>query len=385
MFMDFFVEDFGWSRTYVSSLYAAATLLSGCLMFFVGRIVDSAGAKTVAIVAAAILGIACLLLSFVFSPLVLFGGFFLARFSGKGALELSASTLAPMWFIKRRALTIMLVTLGGAAGGFAFPLLNNYLISTFGWRQAFQFLAAGLWLIYIPIAFFFLVGRPEDVGLLPDNATANVNETDDVSEIIDEPAFTQTEALRTAAFWIIAFCVFQASMVGTGVVLHFISIFDGFGYNMTFAAQIMSIRPLVAFVTVVVAGLLLDRIERQNLVLALACLVQVVGYIILAFLNSPQMAFVYAALSGFSGALLILSVNVLKPNLFGRRYLGGILGVLVAVNVIGSAVGPIVFGAAFDLMGGYREVILLCATLPLMAGILSLFLRKPTLPVISTT
>ena len=95
MFMNSFVDEFGWSRTYLSSLYAAATLLAGGLMLFVGRIVDRVGAKWVAIAAAAILGIACVLLSAVISPVMLFGGFFLARFAGKGALDLSASTLAP--------------------------------------------------------------------------------------------------------------------------------------------------------------------------------------------------------------------------------------------------------------------------------------------------
>ncbi len=390
MFMDSFVDEFGWSRTYLSSLYAAATLLAGGLMLFVGRIVDRAGAKWVAIAAAAILGIACVLLSAVISPLMLFGGFFLARFAGKGALDLSASTLAPSWFIKRRALTIMLVSLGGTAGAVIFPLLNTYLINTFGWRQAYQFLAAGLWLIFIPIAFFFLISRPEDIGLSPDararsrTATSKQPAEDDSSAIEiaadDEVSFTQGQAMRTAAFWIIAFCVFQASLVGTGVILHFISIFDEVGFDMAFAAKMMSIKPLVAFVTVVLAGLSLDRIRHQNYVLALACLGQVAGYVLLAFLNSPAMALVYAVLTGISASLFGLSIGVLKPNIFGRRYLGGILGVMVAINVVGSAIGPVVFGAAFDIVGGYREVILISALLPLTAGVLSLMLRKPQLP-----
>ena len=49
----------------------------------------------------------------------------------------------------------------------------------------------------------------------------------------------------------------------------------------------------------------------------------------------------------------------------------------VAINVIGSAIGPIIFGAAFDLLGGYREAILLSALLPLAAGLMSLRLRRP--------
>jgi len=385
MFMDSFVDEFGWSRTSISSLYSIATLLSGCLMFFVGRIVDRIGAKWVAILAAFLLGSACLLLSIVVSPVVLFAGFFLARFAGKGALELSATTLAPQWFIKRRAFSIMLVGLGGTAGGIVFPLLNAYLINTFGWRQAYLFLMAGLWLIYIPITFFFLISRPEDAGLTPDaNPGASMPlspprpAADSVSRHdVEEPSFTQGQAIRTTAFWIIAFCVFQASLVGTGITLHFVSIFKEIGYDMTFAAQIMSTKPLIGFGTVVLVGLILDRIKQQQYVLAFACLAQASSYLLLAFLNSPNWAFIYAIVTGAASAVLGLSLGVLKPNLFGRRFLGGILGVLVAINVIGSAIGPIIFGAVFDRVGGYREVILASALLPLLAGILSLLLRKP--------
>jgi MFS family permease len=173
--------------------------------------------------------------------------------------------------------------------------------------------------------------------------------------------------------------VFQASLVGTGVTLHFVSVFDNLGYSMVFAAQIMSIKPLVAFITVVLAGLVLDKVKRQHLVLALACFMQAGGFIMLAFLNSVSMAYLYALVSGISGALLGISVGVLKPNLFGRRYLGGILGVIMAINVIGSAIGPIVFGAAFDVFHSYQEIILISISLPLLSAILSLFIRKPVL------
>ena len=396
IFMDSYVVEFGWSRTFISSLFSAATLLSGCLMFFVGRIVDRIGGKWAAILSAAILGAACMLLSFVVSPVMLFMGFFLARFAGKGTLDVSASTLAPQWFIKRRAFAIMLVGLGGTAGGIVFPLLNTYLINTFGWREAYQILAGGLWLVYIPIAVFFLISRPEDAGLHPDHkptprtiTTATDNDakagkddasgnTTTVQTYVDEEVFfTQLQALRTSAFWIIAWSVFQATLVGTGVTLQFVSIFNELGYSMTFAAQIMSVKPLVAFVTIVLAGLVLDKITHQNYVLALACMLQVTGLIMLTFLNSVPMAFIYATVSGISGALLVTSVGVLEPNLFGRRYLGGILGVLMAINVIGSAIGPFIFGAAFDLVHGYQEIILISAILPLIAAVLSLLIRKP--------
>jgi MFS family permease len=375
-FFNSFVEEFGWSRTFVSSLYSGATLLSGFLMFYVGRLVDRIGSKWVAILAAVLLGFACMLTSYVMSPVMLFLGFFLARLAGKGALELSASTMAPQWFISRRALAIMLVGLGGTAGGIIFPLLLSYLITTHGWRPAYRLLAAGLWLIYVPIALVFLIARPEDVGLAPDNRAQPLKDEPAAVEP-EEPALDRSQAVRTAAFWIVTLCIFQNSLVGTGVVLHFVSMFETQGLTMVFAAQILGIKTLVSLITTILAGLVLDRFRRHQYVLAFACLLQVAGYLLLAFLQDSNMAVLYALLGGISNGLLFLSIGVLVPNLFGRRFLGGIYGVQVALNVIGSAIGPVLFGAAFDWVQGYTAVIIFSSLLPLVSGVLCLFIRKP--------
>ena len=91
------------------------------------------------------------------------------------------------------------------------------------------------------------------------------------------------------------------------------------------------------------------------------------------------MAYLYAIVGGTAGGIAIICIGVLTPDLFGRRYLGDILGVTAALNVVGSAIGPIIFGAAFDLLQGYREIIILSFILPLLAGILSLFVRQPVM------
>ena len=377
LFMNSFIETFGWSRTFVSSLYSTATLASGVLMFLIGRLIDRVGSKAVAILSAIVLGTACMLLSFVMSPVMLFAGFFLARLSGKGALDLTSRTFAPQWFLSRRALAVMLVGLGGALGGMIFPLLNNYLIVTFGWRIAYRILAGGLWILYVPIALLLLIGRPEDVGMSPHRKLALSGDAASNASDIEEPAFKQAQAIRTSAFWILTFVVFQSSLVGTGVILHFVSILETGGFNMTFAATIMGIKPLVAVITTVLAGLVLDRIRRHHVVLAVTCFMQVAAFMMLAFLRSAAMAYLYAILGGMASGVAIICIGVLKPDLFGRRYLGGILGVTAALNVVGSAIGPIIFGAAFDGLGGYREIIILSSLLPLLAGVLCLFVRKP--------
>ncbi len=377
LFINFFIETFDWSRTFVSSLYSAATLAAGILMFLIGRLIDRIGSKAVAVLSALVLGTACMLLSFVVSPVMLFTGFFLARLSGKGALDLTSKTFAPQWFLSRRALAVMLVGLGGSLGGMVFPLVNNYLIVTYGWRIAYRILAGGLWVLYVPVMLLLMINRPEDVGLKPHGKLPLHEKNDGKETSVSEPAFRQAQAVRTSAFWILTFVVFQSSMVGTGVILHFVSILGMGGFTMGFAAGVMGLKTLVSVLTAVLAGLVLDRIRRHHVVLAVTCLMQVASFSMLAFMRSATMVYLYAVIGGMAGGIAVICIGVLKPNLFGRRYLGGILGVTAALNVVGSAIGPIVFGAAFDALGGYREVILITATLPLLAGMLSFFVRTP--------
>ena len=377
IFMNSFIEDLGWSRTAVSSIFSTATLLAGACMFLVGRFIDRFGAKMTALLSAVILGAACFVNSIAASQLVLFFGFFLARFSGKGSLSLSAETIAPQWFERRRAFAIMLVSLGGTAGGSVFPLINNYLIHAIGWRQAFRVLAAGTWIIYIPIAFLLFIGRPEDAGLRIDGKKEKQDDSGRADGAPLEESFRQKDALRTATYWILAFSIFQAAMNGTGIMLHFVSIFQQAGFTMTFAARIMSMGPLVGLASSILMGFILDRIKKLKFVLAAACSFQVAALLILSALQSSGMAVAYAILAGAAGKAIFFCNGIITARVFGRQYLGGILGATAAINVVGTAIGPIVFGAAYDLIGGYQEILILSSAFPLIAGVSSLFIRKP--------
>lgn len=377
LFMNSFIDDLGWSRTVVSSLFSAATLLAGACMFFVGRLIDRFGAKPTALTAAALLSAGCLVNSIATTQLVLFIGFFLARFSGKGALSLSAETLGPQWFDRRRGFAIMLVSLGGTAGGSLFPLINNFLIQEFGWRQAFRVLGAGMWIIYIPIALLLFVSRPEDVGQQIDG-TRTPREDDSLPAAeLEKGSFKQKEALRTIVYWILAFSVFQSSMNGTGIILHFVSIFEQAGLTMTFAAQILSMGPLIGLGASLAMGFVLDRIRKLKFVLATVCGAQVVALILLAFLQNRGMAFLYAVLAGTAGRAVFFCNGIITARIFGRKYIGGILGATAAINVVGTAIGPLVFGSAYDLLGGYREILLLSSAFPFIACVGAFFIRRP--------
>jgi len=375
LFIDSFIDDFGWSRTLVSSLYSCATLISGCLMFLVGRLVDRFGARWICLVSASLLALGCFLGAVIAAPLSLFLVFFIGRFSGQGSLGLSASTLPPRWFTRRRAFAIMLAGLGGTAAAVVYPLLNGFLIERYGWRSAFRILGAGVVFIAIPLT-FLIVSKPEDIAMSPDGRTdedGGYGNRQGEAEV----SFSQKQMLRTPAFWLLAFCFLQQSLVGTGIAFHYLSIFNQHGYTNLFAARIMSISPLAGILATVAAGLFLDRFQHPQRFLAAVFLVQGAAWLMLLSLSGIAAAVVFSVLSGMSAALIMLIQKVLRPYLYGRMYLGGISGVFVVVGVIGSALGPLPFGAAYDRFGGYREILVASCVLPIVSAILSLFIKKP--------
>ena len=379
IFIDSFISEFAWSRTFVSLLYTMATLISGFLMSVIGRMVDRFGARRMCIGASLLLAFACLWCSFVLNPMMLFVGFFLGRFAGQGTLSLSADTLAPRWFIKRRALAIMLTGVGYALSNAVYPLLNNYLVNTFGWRNAFRGLAVSLCIVYIPVAFLFMVSSPEDMGLNPDGRTGKDNNLAGSSDG-EEYSFTQGQAVRTWVFWGLSYCIFQLSLVNTGLTFHFISIMAERGYSNTFAAQVLSIKPLVGFAATVLVGLFLDRLRRPQFVLTAALVTQCSASVMLVFLSGTAMAYIFAVFSGVSEAVIILSVTVLRPFLFGRKYIGSVSGIMWVIIIVGSALGPLPIGAVYDILNGYREIVMMSAVLPVVGIVLSVFIRKPAIP-----
>ena len=56
--------------------------------------------------------------------------------------------------------------------------------------------------------------------------------------------------------------------------------------------------------------------------------------------------------------------GIVWPRVFGRKWLGSISGVGMSSMVIGSGIGPLLFGAFFATTGNYLSVLWLCSIIP---------------------
>jgi len=380
IFIDQFIKEFGWTRSQVNNYYSLATLLSGSTMFMIGKYIDRYGTKKIVIISSVLLAGSMAFLSFMTGSLVmLFIGFFLGRFSGQGVLGLSSGVIAPHWFIKKRGFAIMLAGLGGTIGAAILPKLNLFLINTYGWRMAFRILGASVILICVPICLILFINKPEDVGKYPDDTKEHPDDENDLKAIIDDEktSLTQAEVLKTGTFWIFFLAAAQVSMIVTGSTLNMLSIFRVGGLSDSFATTIMSLSSIIGLIANIVVGIFIDKIKKPQIVLAIMCFMQAGSYVILSAMNTQAEAIVYVALIGIAMATFQLSHKLVLPMFFGRRYLGGVSGLMTIAWVGGSALGPAVFGNAYEYFGGYKEVLLILALVPIVTGIALFFTRIP--------
>jgi len=373
MFIDSYINDFGWTRSTVSGMYSIGTLIAGMLMGVVGGLFDRYGHRKMGTAVASLFGFALLFMSTVRTVPMLLVGFFLIRLLGQGGMSLIGTTLVPQWFIKKRGRAISIVSVFGAVSLATLPPINTWIIQNFSWQIGWRAWAVVTWVLVAPTIYYLIRTRPEDIGLSPDNEAYLTKEGFKVTE---EVSWTLKEALRTRAFWMILYTVIVPSAIITGCIFHQISILGQAGLTPEKVALISGVISVIRLPLILVAGQLADRIQLRYLLAAS----QGVLFLMLGTLyaaNSVPLVIVYGILMGTQMALQGLIMGVIWPDYYGRKHISTIKGTTMMAGVIGSALGPLPFGFAYDVFGGYTEVVLVSMLFPLVGTVFALLAKKP--------
>lgn len=381
VFIDSYIQEFGWSRSFISSLYSLATLTSGLLLLFVQRQIDRRGHRFMMLTITILFSLTCLYMSHIFHYSMLLVGFFLVRFLGQGSMTLVSSTLVPQWFVNNRGKALSFIALGGALSSTLFPPTNTWIIQNYGWRVGWLFWAFMLATIMIPAA-LFVKNRPEDIGLLPDNETFKQNIVK--KEKIEISSFTVQEAKGTRTFWLLLFCMFVNAMSNTGMTFHLFSILGEKGSPPMETAMILSTVAIIAFPSSFIAGFLLNH-YKSNTIIALTFCIHL--FVILSLLKSTsfQGAIFFGILWGVCTGFESMNYHYIWPSYYGRLYLGSIRSLTMTSMVIGSTLGPLTFGFFYDLFGGYREILGVMIFFAILAIFSSLFAVIPKRKKITTS
>ncbi|TMN22205.1 MFS transporter [Lentibacillus cibarius] len=380
-FIDQYIEDFGWSRTEVSSLYSTATLIAGIMMMFVGRYIDRYGQRFMMVTVGTVFALACFWNSMVSNMFMLAIGFFFVRLLGQGTMSLIPNTLTAQWFVKKRGRAFSFMTLGSFASATLFPVINTWIIDTWDWQMAWRFWGVALLVVFVPFALFGVRNRPEEIGLEPDGLRSESD--DETNELIASTAlpesdedFTLKEAMRTWAFWGILISVGIPAMINTGITFHIISIFDTNGLSPAIAAMVLSLMAFAGIPVSFVSGFITERIPT-NYLLASVFVIEIIFLLMLLVTESALMAILFGIVWGAANGLERIGMNIIWPDYFGRKYVGSINGVGMTMVVIGSSLGPLPFGAGFDLFHNYTPVLLVSLAFPIIGAVCAISAKRP--------
>lgn len=152
LFFKVFEQEFGWSRTLVSSANALAMFMMGVLALFGGRLSDRLGPRVVLSVSGVLFALGLAGLSLISAPwqfFLLMGTLFAA---GLGTHDVVTLSTIAHWFDKRRGVMTAVVKVGTALGQVTIPLLIAALIAGVGWRSTFLITGIGAGVVLLTAA-----------------------------------------------------------------------------------------------------------------------------------------------------------------------------------------------------------------------------------------
>ncbi|GAB2929959.1 MFS transporter [Rhodococcus aerolatus] len=371
VFLDPMIRDLGVSRSAVATAYLVGTLAGAAAMPFVGRALDRWGARRTMAVVGAGFGAVLLGLSAVTGVLGLTAGFVGIRMAGQGALGLVASTVAALWFTRRRGTAIGIVTATGSAGISLAPVVLERVVAGLGWRETWAVEGLLVWAVVLPVALLGLRDRPADLGQHPDGVVATAADT-----ARDAAGATRAQALRTPFFWVVVSGVAVSGTLSTAVAFHQVALLGERGLSPTEAAANFLPQTVAGLAATLGVGVLVDRFSPRWLTSA-SMLTLAAGLLWGTVVSPGVSALGYGAAIGAAGGAIRSLEAASFPRVFGTAHIGSIRGVVTAVSVGSTAFGPVLFALVRERTGAFTEALLWTSPLPLAVALVAVAVRPP--------
>ena len=252
----------------------------------------------------------------------------------------------------------------------------------FGWRTT----ALGIGIVFLavdwPIA-KCIRNRPEQYGQRADGDPLPVSLTAEQADRRDiraarSPDFTVRQALRTPAFWYIAFGQGFSAMLIATLAVHLIPLLTDQGISLQVASYVWAVMMAAGAASQLVGGYLADRLPKSKVIFVF-CTIQAGGFAMAAFVHDAPMAFLFAVLYGIGFGGRMPGSTAIRGDYFGQRAFATITGISQAPMYIVMLAAPLFAGAMFDIRGSYFLPITILGSLGFLSGVCFLLAKKPVL------
>lgn len=325
-------EEFGWSRAAVSG--AATFQQFGIFLSapLVGWLADRWGARPIALASFIATPIALLALSRTGNSVVAWDALWLlVSLAGAGTTPAIWARIVSLKFDAARGLALGLMLMGTGTAAILAPALLGPVFATSGWRMAVLVMAGATLLIGLPAS--LLVGTSD-------------------RPVEGTKARGRFEVNRqTLMLLLIAFLL---GLIVAGLIVHLVPMLVDRGMAAADAAQVAAGVGVAVVVARLVVGYLFDRFHAPY-VAALFLLSPVVAALLL-YSGGP--VFIAALMLGLAAGAEVDMLAYFTGRYAALANYGATYGGVLGVFCLGAGLGPMLFGKAFDALGGYDAALL---------------------------
>jgi predicted MFS family arabinose efflux permease len=335
-------SEFGWSRGTVGAANFFAHLTAALATPFVGLLIDRYGIRrtSLSFITLFSLSVAAIGLTPA-SPVIFFLLYALCGLFSAGQTPMPYAKAVSACFDARRGLALGIAMTGVGIGTSLIPRWTQFLVDSYGWREAYFGLGLTTFVIAFP-AVALLVGQA-DRRLSRDRAA-------DQESI---PGITARAALSSGQFWIIGIASILFATAVLGTIGHLVPLMVDHGMDRQTAASMMVVVGISTIIGRLVSGYLLDRFFAPYIAAAFFGL-PLLSITLLSGVTSDYAFFIINIGLGLGLGAEIDLMGFLVSRYFGLRSYGQIYGFIFGMFAIGSGTGPMLLGFGYDFFGSYN-------------------------------
>ena len=378
--------QFNWTNTQLGWALTLTRVEGGLMGPLEGYLTDKIGSRRMVFIGLCILGGAFIFFGQVQNLWMFYLAYVLMAVGQGLGSWIPLMTMLNRWFVRQRASAIGWSNVGSRAGALllipaiAWAIDPDY--DRLGWSMTATIIGIVILVAAAPIS-LLLRNDPQSYGLLPDGVGAGPSQSArpvQESARSQEPGMTATQAVRTPAFWLIAFGHGFTSMVILAIMTYLGLLMVDKGYSLLNAALVVTVYTAVAMVFQLVGGYAGDRLPKQ-LALSFFTMLQAGGVMVLVFADTLPMFYFFAVLFGMGfGGRNPLTVAI-RADYFGTASFGKILGMsTVPMNALLLIAAPFT-GWMYDTQGTYVNAFLILAGLNVLGALCFLAARRPQIPI----
>ena len=327
--------EFGWSRGQTSFAYTIASFASAAFGVIWGQVADKYGTKWFGLAGAISMSLTLLALSSLDSIYQFYLLYFLFGALGSALLFSPLYANVGFWFRENPGLALGIAASGGAVGQAFIPHLSGILILSYGWQNAYIYLA----LIYISISL--------PISLLIKESPWRVDARSDA--ISEERHFPLSE--KAVVAWI-SFAVIFCCVCMSVPIMHLVPLLTDKGFSLEFSTFVLMLLMICGAFGRIFGGMLGDYIGALPGYFLMS-LGQTIFVVWFPHLVSPLGIYVVAALFGFTYSGVMSSILVCTRMMVSAKFGARAMSLTSFFGWIGMGLGGFLGGYLFDIYGDY--------------------------------